>query len=373
MAYKETLFFVAKCLTISLEEKNKKEIENQLKTTKIDWGAVVKLSTANYVLPALYCNLKRASFLHYLPNDLVDFMIRVTDLNRERNKQIIEQAKEINNLLLANNIKPIFLKGTGNLLEGLYEDIAERMVGDIDFLVSKDDYLKTLKILTNSGYSRVHKDSYDPLPSRHYPRLQKENNIAALEIHKELLTEKYTNEFNYTIVKEDSQIINSTHVMSFDNQLALSIIAKQINDHGFYFKDIILRNGYDVFLLSKKTVAKTAFNKFINLKNPLNCFLATCYEVFNKPKSLEYVNSKDIETYLKSFNKLLADEKLRNKRYKKIKIALFIKSRCTIIYKSIFDKTHRSWLLKKTTDKNWQQEKLIQLGLKKSKPNPQLH
>ena len=66
MNYKETLFFVAKCLTISLEEENKKEIENQLKTTEIDWDADVKASTTNYVLTALYCNLKRAYFLEYL-------------------------------------------------------------------------------------------------------------------------------------------------------------------------------------------------------------------------------------------------------------------------------------------------------------------
>ena len=365
MNYKETLFFVAKCLTISLEEKNKKEIEKQLKTTEIDWDAVVKVSTTHYVFPALYCNLKRANFLHYLPNELVNYMIHITDLNRERNQQIIEQAKEINDLLLANNITPIFLKGTGNLLEGLYEDIAERMVGDIDFLLSKADYHKAIKVLSNFRYSKV--DNYDRLSFRHYPRLQKENNIAAIEIHKELLNEKYANEFNYTIVNEDSLIINTTNVMSFDNQLALSIIAKQINDHGFYFKNIALRNAYDVFLLSKKTVAKTAFNKFINLKNPLNCFLATCYEVFNKPESLQYSNSKEIEAYIKSYNKLLVDEKLRNKNYKKIKIFLSVKSHCNIIYKSIFDKTHRNWLLRRRTDKNWQQEKLIQLGLKKHK------
>ena len=66
MTYKETLFFVAKCLTNSLEEENKKEIENQLKTTEVDWDAVVKAITTNYVLTALYCNLKRAYFLEYL-------------------------------------------------------------------------------------------------------------------------------------------------------------------------------------------------------------------------------------------------------------------------------------------------------------------
>ena len=128
MNYKETLFFIAKCLTISLEEKNRQEIEKQLKSKTIDWDTVVKVSTAHYVFPALYCNLQRVDFLQYLPQELVSYMEHVTDINRERNKQIISQAKELNNVLLANNIRPIFLKGTGNLLEGLYEDIAERMV-----------------------------------------------------------------------------------------------------------------------------------------------------------------------------------------------------------------------------------------------------
>ena len=60
-------------------------------------------------------------------------MKHITDLNRERNQQTIEQAREIILLLLAYSITPIFLKGTGNLLEGLYEDIAQRMVGDINY------------------------------------------------------------------------------------------------------------------------------------------------------------------------------------------------------------------------------------------------
>ena len=66
MNYKDTLLFTAKCLTITLEEKNRKEIEKQLKTNEIDWDAVVKLSTGHYVFPALYCNLKRVNFLKYL-------------------------------------------------------------------------------------------------------------------------------------------------------------------------------------------------------------------------------------------------------------------------------------------------------------------
>ena len=81
MNYKETLFFIAKCLTISLEAKNRKEIEKQLKSTTIDWDTVVKVSTAHYVFPALYYNLKRADFLHYLPHELVSYMEHIAKLN----------------------------------------------------------------------------------------------------------------------------------------------------------------------------------------------------------------------------------------------------------------------------------------------------
>ena len=110
MNYKETLFFVAKCLTISLEEKNRQEIEKELKSTSIDWDIFVKVSTRHYVFPAIYCNFKRADFLKYLPADLVDYMKYITNLNRGRNTKIIEQAKKLNSLLLDNGITPIFLK-----------------------------------------------------------------------------------------------------------------------------------------------------------------------------------------------------------------------------------------------------------------------
>ena len=139
-------------MTISLEEKNRVEIEIMLKTIDIDWEAVVKLSTSHYIFPAIYCNFKRADFLKYLPADLVDYMKYITNLNRDRNVQIIQQAKNLNTLLLANKITPIFLKGTGNLLEGLYEDIGERMVGDIDFLVPEKDFFKAIDILKNDSY-----------------------------------------------------------------------------------------------------------------------------------------------------------------------------------------------------------------------------
>ena len=356
------MFFVAKCLTISLEEKNKVEIEIILKTTEVDWGAVVKVSTAHYVFPALYCNLKCADFLKYLPHELVSYMKHITDINRERNIQIITQAKELNSVLLANNITPIFLKGTGNLLAGIYEDIAERMVGDIDFIFSKEDYPKAITVLIEFGYYR----KAPSLPTnRHYSRLIKKDSIAAIEIHKELLIEKYQNKFNYSFVEKDSQDIKGFTVLSYANKLNLSIIANQINDHGFYYKTMALRNAYDLFLLSKKINAKDAVHTLDKLSNPLNCFLAACYEVFNKVNSLRYNKTKKTASYLSEFNSQFTNPIPIKTQSTHIKIYLYIKSRLNIIYKAIIHKEYRVWLFNLLTDKDWYKRKLVQLGIKK--------
>ena len=354
-------------MTISLEAKNRQEIEKQLKSMSIDWDAVVKVSTAHYVFPALYCNLKRAGLLQYIPHELVSYMEYITEINRDRNKQIISQANELNNVLLANNITPIFLKGTGNLLAGIYEDIAERMVGDIDFIFSKKDYPRAIAVLREFGYSEVLKQEYySPDEFRHYRRLQKENKIAAIEIHKDLLSKKkYTNEFNYSFVAKDTQIINDVAVLSYTNKLNLSIIANQIHDNGFFYKRMTLRNAYDVFILSKKTNAKAAANTLNKLSHPLNCFLAACYEVFNKVDSLEYSSNIKIASYLSDFNSQFTSPILTKRQSKFNKIYIYIKRIFYIFYMSIAHLEYRVFIFKSLTDKNWYIQKLIQFGIKK--------
>ena len=57
------------------------------------------------------------------------------------------------------------------------------MVGDIDFIFSKEDYPKAITILREFGYSEVISINIIFLMKKHYRRLQKENSIAAIEIH----------------------------------------------------------------------------------------------------------------------------------------------------------------------------------------------
>ena len=369
MTYKEALFFIGKCLTINHEPHNKAIVEAELQSQKMDWETVVKVSTAHYVFPALYINLKKAELLSHLPEDLVGFMEELTALNRDRNEAIINQVQDLQKLLLASGIQPIFLKGSGNLISGLYDDSAERMVGDIDFLVSKKQYNTCAQLLFENGYEKVHDTKHELVHFRHYPRLRNPKYVAAVEIHSELIIEDYVGEFNYDFLQPNFQTVNSYEVLGFQDQFCLSIIAKQINDKGQYYKDIALRNAYDAFLLSKKCDTGKAISRFKHLKDPLNNYLAICNETLNGIDSFMIDKSKKTKSYLNDFYRFLNNEKLRKKHHSKTKKKLLWKTRMGVLKKAILYKNHRQWLLNRIKEKDWQEARMIEFGLKKTTPN----
>ena len=109
MTYKENLFFIARCLTLSLDKNNITNVLSTINSKELNWDEIVKISSKHLLLPTLYSNLKIAKLLKYLPKDLVEYMGKIMELNKKRNYNIIRQANEINNILKVNNITPIFL------------------------------------------------------------------------------------------------------------------------------------------------------------------------------------------------------------------------------------------------------------------------
>lgn len=358
MTYKETLFFIGKCLTITHEKENRELVEKKIKSNNVNWDNVVKLSTKHYVFPALYCNLKRAQFLHYLPEDLVNYMKHITDLNRERNLNIIEQAKEINKLLLDNNITPVFLKGTGNLLERLYEDIAERMVGDIDFIVDKNIADKTLKLLSKNQYTYLSKTTKQLGYLKHYPRMIKNRSINAIEVHVEMTLKKYSPIFNYQIIKPQLRKIDTFTLLSYGHQITHTIINKQLNDYGYLHKNIALRNYYDLYLLSFKTNTLKSIGEFSKIFKQLNSFLIIASNIFPNTKSILFEENSNAIRYEKSVLKLLDTPKRYKKRNQFLRLYTLNKLRIKLLIKALYSKSHCIYVLKKLSDIRWYQRLL---------------
>ncbi len=335
MNYKETLFFIAKCLTISHEKNHLDCISEKIKSNNVDWDQVVRVSTAHYVFPALYCNLKRAELLPFIPEELVSYMKYITNLNRERNLEIIDQAKEINELLLSQNITAIFLKGTGFLVNNMYQDLAERMVGDIDFLVSDYEYERAVQLLKENNYSSDPHLLENVKLGKHYPRITHKNKIAAVEIHFRIIKEPYEQCLNYNTVKDSLlKTKDEISIVSYHNQVLHTIFNFQTNDLGYWFKFISLRNYYDLFLLSKKTNTLTAIKSAKQYFTILNSFLASCYYIFDAVSSIEFVRNKAATNFVNRQIELLDSPKKmainkkkwsfffdQKSRFKKLKLA----------------------------------------------------
>lgn len=346
MNYKETLVFIGKCLTITHEKHNKTVVQKEILSTNIDWDLVVKISTEHYVFPALYCNLKRAEFLDYLPQDLVTYMEHISSLNRDRNLQIIAQAKEINTLLLANGITPIFLKGTAFLLEGLYEDIAERMVGDIDFLVSNNNFSKAVALLKNAGYQKTTPKVTNPVIKKHYPRLYHENSIAAVEIHKDMVRDKAATTFNYNTICTPLFQKEGFCFLNYKDQILLTILAKQYNDRGYLYKSISLRNSYDLFLLALNHNTLEAISNRKGLFKMSNAYLAaTAY--FLNSNLITFKKSNDAAYFKKVLLVKLKYPLFRKVHNRFCKFLIYVSIKFTGIVRFLTHKEFRAYYIKK--------------------------
>lgn len=285
MKYKQALYFIGKCLSLSQYPNRRLEVYNQIKKGEINWPKIVKVSTGHMVLPAVYLNLNRTNLLQYLPEDLAVYCEEITCLNRRRNKAIIQQSKTITDLLKQHKIRPIFLKGTAHIIEGLYLDIAERMVGDIDLIVPKNQVEKVATILINEGYKPMSPFvEGEQRYSKHYSRLIHPKAIGAVEIHWALTLQSHKTSLNYQTISKEKRFVNSVYVPSYSHQAIHNMLNTQINDKGFLYGKISPRQLYDGFLLLfkphvledyqqykydfyRKTVYFKLVKKVFNIKN----------------------------------------------------------------------------------------------------------
>ncbi|NQU87487.1 MAG: nucleotidyltransferase family protein, partial [Mariniphaga sp.] len=359
MKYKECLLFVGKCLTLDVHPERIQEIREAINKNAVNWENVVRLSSGQYVLPAMYLQLKRNGLLTELPADLAEHLEEITNLNRERNLSILEQAKEITEILNAQNISPVFLKGVGHLLGGLYTDIAERMIGDIDFLVQEEKMVEAAELLIDEGYQPL--TEYIPemfKRLKHYPRLQNFKYPASVEIHKEVLNPRYQKIFRgFELIHEKQPVAilqNQAFIPSIKHLIIHNVINAQISDKSFIYGNVLLRQIYDLWLLSLKDdiikIAKNYGKKF----NIFNTYFATIDFVFSSPKGIKYQNTTRTNIFMKRMNLFLSYPKYIHSIYKTI---IFLTFRIINYIKypilSIFQKDTRKLLVNLLTDRKW--------------------
>jgi hypothetical protein len=231
-------------------------IIDKISSDAIDWTKFVTLCSNHLILSSIYLKFQANGILQYLPVELAEHLKDIYDLNLTRNNQIIEQLQEITAILNKNNIYPVFLKGSGNLLDQLYCDNGERILGDIDFLVPKEDYLLTAKLMEELGYSFFFSFYQEVKSLKHYPRISKPGYPAVLEIHQSPVSERYLSWFNSEMIDQDKKPVQSlqgSFVLSDNHNIILNFIHSQLDHDGHLYGVVSFRDMYDLYLLSKRT------------------------------------------------------------------------------------------------------------------------
>ena len=357
MTYSDALFFIGKCLSLKSVPDNTDDVRQTIRSGAVDWEQIVWVSTGQFVFSALYLQLRRAGLLSELPSDLVEYMKEFADLNRERNRKMISQVVEITKLLNENGITPVFLKGTAHLLDELYEDIAERQVGDIDILVEESEMVRVAEILIDSGYTPM--SEYDPRyfkTTKHYPRLQNYNQVAAVEIHRQILGYPAYKSIDAKTLMENRKILDlpvTAFVLCDQHQIIHNILHVQISHDDFYYARINIRQSYDLYLLSLRVNPLDVVKSFGKYFNQMNCNLAITNKILHNPVTLNYASNLQTNLYIDRISRHINHPKWNSFSHG-ILFLLVRFSRYTLtLIRITYDKKSRDFLFSLLSDPDW--------------------
>lgn len=356
MNYLETLKFVGKCLTLRQQPANISEIKKQIKNGDVDWERVVFLSSNHLVLPALYIQLKKTDLIDLLPVDLGEYLEFLTAENLDRNRQILKQVSEINGLLNQNGIQPIYLKGVAHLLINLYENIGERMIGDVDFMVEETEMLKAAEILIKAGYSPLVEYSSNIYnKAKHYPRLTSEKHCAAVEVHRQVIIFPYYKKFSFDYINKNKRLLKDVNMyVPSDNDLIIhNTVNAQLNDKAYINYSVNLRQMYDFVLLSKRTNITTTFEEFGNFKRVCRIWAGMCNQFLGAPACGNYMNIPYVRFYLKMVNFFSLNPVAHRIYQIFIYVIWRIQRYIHLIFRAIYDKKELKGIFERISKPDW--------------------
>jgi hypothetical protein len=277
-------YFTGKTLALDAVPENRDSIISQVKDREIPWEKFVSLADHHLVLQALYPKLEKHGLIEFFPCELCDHLKYIFELNTSRNQKIIEQSIELIKILESENIRPLFLKGVGNIIDDVYTFPGERILHDIDFLVHEDQFEKSAEILIDNGYLSNYE--YNPLTikrQKHYPILYKPGQPVYVEIHRIPTSPACLKHFNSEMVfssKKASSQIKNCYVMSDEHKIIHTFLHSQIEHRGHLYARDFIRNLYDLLLLSSRSDPENVLNDFGYLRRNSSGYLNVYYSTF---------------------------------------------------------------------------------------------
>jgi hypothetical protein len=356
MSPKEIYFFLGRCLALEDIPELKQDVREEFNRPDFSWEQFVQVGSSHLVLPALYVKLRNAGLKEALPEDLHKHLEQIYMLNVERNRKLLEQISWLDQLLKQSGIYPVFLKGSGALLEELYADPGERVLADIDCLVGKENFEHAAQLLQKEGYTHP-PFVREKLPlMHHYPSLFKAGEPAPIEIHKYpvgIRQLQYLNLEEINARMSRPKEAGRPSILSGHNQILVNVIHSQLKDGGQYYARIPLRSMYEFYRLTRRHDLSDLRIRSDRLRLVLNNYMAVAARLFTPAEPLPLENRLRTRMYLHRFS-LNKTSRWYNR------MSHFLRSLAELIYNyvyllatSLFNKEYRKYLRTRITNPAW--------------------
>jgi hypothetical protein len=239
-------------LLVNVLYKEEREALQGIDISNVNFENLMKLASNHLMLPALFFNINKKNLSHLFPEAFIECIKNIYSINKARNKILLKEAKELSELLYKNNINHIFLKGTALLLSNVFEDIGERMIGDIDFIIQHKDEQKVEKVLEINNDDKSHTiNLFSVFKPTHLARRVNKNKTIAIEPHLELL--EFRNRWIFNSKELINDFKNKTKTIKTPSKIFLidhCILGAQIRNSGFINSSYDHRSIYDVYKLN---------------------------------------------------------------------------------------------------------------------------
>ena len=246
----ESLFTLSEIISPSSD---REKIKQEILSDSIDWLSIVEIANIHFLTAALYYSLLDKDLLNFIDDEeLLTYLEQIHTINLHRNQKIIEQSKEIAEILEKKDIKPVFLKGAASLLQNDYKDVGMRFLSDIDFCVPEIFLKEASELLIDSGYISDEKKSKNP-NWHHSPPMYNKKWDMVIELHRYILVYQYSSiipckKSNY----HKSEKYTNVFFLTPTYRLLHVYMHSEIIDRHYYTKTINLRQLYEMAILLQK-------------------------------------------------------------------------------------------------------------------------
>lgn len=355
----QTYYLLGNLLSADFETDRRELVINSLESPNLNWPLFIAIGSNHLVLQTIYCKLLEQKLTEYIPPEVLEHLKYIHDLNYRRNTEIMEQVISINTLLNDQGIVPLYLKGVGNIIDGLYTSIAERIMYDIDFLVPEGQWKTTAQILIKNGYQG--NKGYDPckrMMLKHYPTLSKIGAKASVEIHRLPVDFIFSTTLGAKEVWQNKKLMPvdlKCYVMSDRHKIVQNFIHSQLHHGGQLYAKVFLRNLYDLFLLSKRENPEEVFEGMNNYHRQAAGYLKIMNKGFGIGESQKQKLKHAGRLYLIRHEINLRTWVVSRSSYLVLKI---FRAYIKLPFLSITDKALRASLIRRLLDINWYRQHL---------------